>query len=132
MTARRRQPNYTAPPAPPALPTEGPKELTLSRYQEFARRTKVYRGDIYPYLGLCSEAGEVAQEMKRQLRDNYSGELGEERVAAIRKELGDVLWYVAAIADDLEIDLGEIAMENLVKLASRKERGALTGQGGDR
>jgi NTP pyrophosphatase (non-canonical NTP hydrolase) len=86
---------------------------------------------VYPTLGLAGEAGEVAEKVKKLIRDD-AGVLSDERRAAIAKELGDVLWYVAQVATEAELDLDEIAAANLQKLLSRAERGVLQGSGDDR
>lgn len=103
-------------------------------YQRAARETAIYpvhlRG-TYPTLGLCGEAGEVAEKVKKLFRDS-AGIATEEFQAALKKELGDVLWYLANIASDYNLSLDEIASENLRKLASRKARGTLQGSGDDR
>jgi NTP pyrophosphatase (non-canonical NTP hydrolase) len=97
--------------------------------------TAVYPGAgdnlIYPTLGLAGEAGEVAEKVKKLIRDD-SGVLSDERRAAIAKELGDVLWYVAQVATEAGLDLDEIAAANLEKLLSRAQRGVLQGSGDDR
>jgi NTP pyrophosphatase (non-canonical NTP hydrolase) len=85
----------------------------------------------YPALGLAGEAGEVAEQIKKSIRDD-GGEVTEERLAAIAKELGDVMWYVAQLATELGLELDEIAGLNLEKLRSRQLRGVLAGSGDDR
>jgi NTP pyrophosphatase (non-canonical NTP hydrolase) len=109
--------------------------MLLSDYQSRSRATAVYpqRGDnlLYPTLGLCGEAGEVAEKIKKMVRDD-DGILSDERRAALSKELGDVLWYVAQIATEADLDLDAIADENLAKLLSRRERDVLSGSGDDR
>ncbi len=85
----------------------------------------------YLALGLNGEAGEVAEKVKKVYRD-AEGEVSEATRAAIKKELGDVLWYLAVLAETLGVPLEEVARENLEKLASRKERGVLHGEGDDR
>ncbi len=109
--------------------------MRLSEYQERSRATAVYpdAGDnlLYPTLGLCGEAGEVAEKVKKMVRDD-AGVLSEERRAALSKELGDVLWYAAQLATEAGLDLGEIAEANLAKLLSRRDRGVLQGSGDDR
>lgn len=74
------------------------------------------------------EAGELANKWKKVLRGD-GGDLFNSFVAA---ELGDVLWYLARLADECGYTLEEIASYNLKKLADRKARGALTGAGDDR
>ena len=105
--------------------------LELAEYQRLSRRTASYPREAwlsYPALGLCGEAGEVAEHAKKAIRDD-GGEVGEERRAAMAAELGDVLWYVSQIATELELDLDEIAQANLQKLLSRQRRGVLSGSG---
>ena len=102
--------------------------MTFDEYQEFARLTAIYPEDVkvvYPTLGLCGEAGEVAEKIKKHMRDGIS-------LVGVGLELGDVLWYISALADDLDITLEEIAQANVDKLASRMERGKLGGSGDER
>ena len=109
--------------------------MELSHYQERSRATAVYPGAgdnlLYPTLGLCGEAGEVAEKVKKMLRDD-AGVLSDERRAALAKELGDVLWYVAQVATEAGLDLGTVAADNLEKLLSRQRRAVLQGSGDDR
>lgn len=86
---------------------------------------------VYPALGLCGEAGETAEKVKKAIRDD-GGTLTEERREAIAAELGDVLWYVAQVATEADLDLEEIAESNLAKLASRSDRNVLHGSGDSR
>ena len=86
---------------------------------------------IYPTLGLAGEAGEVADVVKKIMRDDGMKVLPEKR-EELRKELGDVLWYVAQVATEFDLDLEDIAQTNLTKLFSRMERGVLGGSGNDR
>ena len=109
--------------------------MSFADYQQRSRATAVYPGAgenlLYPTLGLCGEAGEVAEKVKKMLRDD-DGVLTPERREALAKELGDVLWYVAQVATEAELDLQEIADANLRKLLSRQERGVLQGSGDER
>jgi NTP pyrophosphatase (non-canonical NTP hydrolase) len=108
--------------------------MDLKDYQEAARRTAIYAEHhrvLYPALGLASEAGEVAGKIKKVLRDQ-GGDFARAPVEAIKDELGDVLWYVAVLAGDLGLALEDIAAANLSKLASRMERGRLSGRGDHR
>jgi NTP pyrophosphatase (non-canonical NTP hydrolase) len=109
--------------------------MRLSEYQAFSRSTAVYpdAGDnlLYPTLGLCGEAGEVAEKVKKMIRDD-DGVLSGERRAALAKELGDVLWYVAQLATEAGLDLDVVAQDNLDKLLSRRQRNVLQGSGDDR
>lgn len=109
--------------------------MDLNDYQAQALRTAIFpnRGEnfVYPALGLAGEAGEVADKLKKVIRDN-GGQLTDEVRAAVAKELGDVMWYVAVLADELGYDLETVGMNNLEKLASRQSRGVLTGSGDNR
>jgi NTP pyrophosphatase (non-canonical NTP hydrolase) len=108
--------------------------MDLSEYQRESRRTAEYPRDAwlaYPALGLAGEAGEVAEHAKKAIRDD-GGKVKDERRAAMSKELGDVLWYVAQLASELDLSLDDIAKQNLEKLFSRQERGVLSGSGDDR
>jgi NTP pyrophosphatase (non-canonical NTP hydrolase) len=108
--------------------------MDLSEYQRESRRTAEYPREAwlaYPTLGLAGEAGEVAEHAKKAIRDD-AGKVSDERKAAMSKELGDVLWYVAQIASELDLSLDDIAKQNLEKLFSRQARGVLSGSGDDR
>lgn len=108
--------------------------LDFSTYQDRARATAIYPADhavVYPALGLAGEAGEVVEKVKKALRD-AGGVIDDERRAQIVAEVGDVLWYLANLLADLDVDLEEAAAANLAKLASRSERDVLHGDGDDR
>ena len=103
--------------------------MNLSDYQDAAVDSAIYSRDYavtYPILGLVGEAGEVAEKWKKNLRDGVF-DLDE-----MAKELGDVLWYLANTANDLGLNLDFIAWQNLDKLADRKARGVLAGNGDNR
>ena len=106
--------------------------MDLRDYQRESRATAVYPGAgdnlTYPALGLCGEAGEVAEKVKKLLRDD-GGVLTDERRNALAGELGDVLWYLAQVATEAQVDLAEVAEANLAKLRSRQERQVLHGSG---
>ena len=108
------------------------RAVELSEYQARSRATAVYpnagRELAYPALGLCGEAGEVAEKVKKAMRDD-GGVLTPERREALGAELGDVLWYLAQLATEAGLDLDALAEGNLAKLRSRQERGALAGSG---
>lgn len=109
--------------------------MEFNNYQTESRRTAIYpdagNNMTYPVLGLCGEAGEVAEKVKKVMRDK-GGYFDHESRAAIRKELGDVLWYVSQIASELNFDLENIAQENLDKLNDRMMRGKIKGSGDNR
>ena len=105
------------------------KDMTLSSYQRAASGTAIYptqHAITYPALGLAGEAGEVANKVKKVIRD---GKLDK---ASLKAEIGDCLWYIAALCRDLNVDLGDIAKANLEKLQDRKARGTLKGSGDNR
>ena len=109
--------------------------MNFTEYQELAKKTAIYPSryfKVYPALGLCGEAGEVAEKIKKVIRDGIDYGYEEEFKAELTKELGDVLWYVAALASDLNISLDDIAEKNVQKLASRKKRNKIGGSGDNR
>ena len=102
--------------------------MTFDEYQEFARSTAIYPEDCkitYPTLGLCGEAGEVAEKVKKKLRDGKS-------LDGVGLELGDVLWYISALADDLGITLEQVAQWNVDKLQRRMQLNKIKGDGDNR
>jgi len=107
----------------------------MDRYQEEAWETAIYpaKGEnlYYPALGLAGEAGEVCNKIKKIMRDQ-DGSPTPEQKHEIAKELGDVLWYLATLATELNSHLGCIAGANLEKLADRKKRNTLGGSGDNR
>jgi len=98
-------------------------------YQDFTDSTAIYppeKGLEYTALGLASEAGEFAGKVKKAIRDNtYDAD-------AMAAELGDVLWYLARAAAELDYHLSTIAEMNVEKLKSRKERNVISGEGDNR
>lgn len=100
-------------------------KLTFEEYQDVARLTAIYPNRLnnveYAALGLTGEAGEVANIVKKIQRDD-GGTITESVRAKLRDELGDVLWYVSACADELGLTLAEIAEFNVDKLAKRHGR----------
>lgn len=107
--------------------------MKLNEYQEAAGKTAIFPPEpsleeipIYPVLGLAGETGELVEKFKKGIRDGSF-----DRAGAL-KELGDVLWYVAAVATAMGVDLQSVAELNLIKLHSRQQRKALEGSGDDR
>jgi NTP pyrophosphatase (non-canonical NTP hydrolase) len=103
--------------------------MSLGQYQSAAAKTAMYKHNhkvLYPALGLAGEAGEVANKVKKMLRDDNLDK------NAIASEIGDVLWYAAMLSKDLNIELHDVAMKNLEKLYDRKERGTIQGNGDER
>ena len=108
--------------------------MTFNEYQRAARGTAIYPQDmkvVYPTIGLAGETGEVAEKVKKTIRDKQ-GIFDPDTTRELAKELGDVLWYVAAIASDLGLDLDDVAQANIDKINSRQARNLLHGQGDNR
>lgn len=101
--------------------------MDFNKYQECAKETDLGHPLNYYYLGLAEEAGEVAGLRKRFLRDEGNTDYNN-----LTKELGDVLWYLAMLADKYNICLEDVAELNLIKLMDRKKRGTITGKGDNR
>lgn len=126
-------------------------EITFSEYQEEAKKTAVspdievvlertWEGDpvrtaqvdwVYPAIGLADEAGEVLGKLKKVIRDQDGHILGSQ-LNSLASEIGDVLWYLSELSSQLGLSLGNIASNNLSKLADRQERGVIQGSGDNR
>lgn len=126
----------------------------LNMYQDVAQKSAIYPGQgsflglMYVNAKLNGEAGEFSENVGKAARDDdavrvqlvnedgtggcYLGKLTEERRQKLILELGDVLWYVAAAANELGVSLEHIARRNLLKLKDRSARDALQGSGDDR
>lgn len=110
------------------------RPLTFRQYANARALTAIYPQvhpvvPVYTALGLAGEAGEVAEKMKKWLRDDGGAPLDEEKARKMRKELGDVLWYLDAVAHDLGTTLEQVARENVEKLHDRQLRDVLHGEG---
>ena len=106
----------------------------LDMYQQVAKTTAIYPREqaiIYPTLGLTGEAGEVANKVKKIIRDG-SDKNDDSLVSEIKSEIGDCLWYIAVLANDFNIKLSDIASANLEKLEKRKQKGTIHGSGDNR
>lgn len=126
----------------------------MDTYQRIAVKSAIYPGKGTPFgvmycaLGL-GEAGEVQNKVKKAFRDDATiifgepdhqhedgsviyNEITDERKIQIMKEMGGVLWYLAALADELGVTLSQIALMNLEELCGRGERNTLSGDGDDR
>lgn len=117
------------------------RESDMNEYQHLAMETAIYPESgklFYPVLGLVGEAGELANKVKKILRDEkipldkMALSLSDENRQSLISELGDCLWYIAAIASDMGMTLGEVSARNLTKLAERKKNQTLQGSGDDR
>lgn len=109
--------------------------MDFNEYQEATKKTAIYPTlggrIVFPTLGMLGEAGEVAEKVKKIFRDD-EGVISEEKKEEIKKELGDVLWYLTQIASDLNLTLEEVAEKNIEKTHSRHDRGVSHGSGDNR
>lgn len=108
--------------------------MELNDYQLAALATAIYPQDkriIYPLIGLAGETGEVADKIKKEIRDR-NGEFAADSRREIALEIGDVMWYLASLASDLGYTLDEIAQMNIEKIQSRKQRDKIHGEGDNR
>ena len=113
---------------------------TFAKYEQQARNTAIYTtqgflGLSYTALGLTGEAGEVAEKIKKLIRDGAGKDveqLIQEKRFEIAKEIGDVLWYVSALCRELGVSMEEVACLNIDKLHSRKNRNKIQGSGDNR
>lgn len=108
--------------------------MDLNEYQSRALRTAFYPADyglVYTALKLNGEAGEYAEHVGKALRDD-DGDITEQRHWLLIKELGDVLWYIAACAKEIGVTLEEVGQINLDKLEDRNNRNKLKGSGDER
>ena len=116
--------------------------MNFDDYQKRAKKTRIYPVEEiirYPALGLAGECGEVCEIIKKYTRDNLRNPDLEDDIkqfdkmtAKVELELGDVLWYVANLADDLGLSMQTIATKNIDKLRDRQRRNVLHGEGDDR
>ncbi len=130
---------------------EFPDRNALNMYQTLATGTAVYPGQgtpiglAYVALKMNGEAGEFAEHVGKAMRDDglihvwdhggsceLDGKLTDERHALLKKEIGDVLWYLSAACNELGITLADAALINVQKLKDRQERGVLRGSGDER
>ena len=109
--------------------------MDFKTYQKKARETAQYpnlgSNNIYPTLGLVGEAGEVAEKVKKVIRDK-KWIFDDESKKAIKKELGDVLWYLSNLCNEFGFSFEEVALQNLEKLKLRESKRLISGSGDDR
>ena len=99
--------------------------ITVAKYPDIGNNF------VYPTLGLSGETGEVAEKIKKIIRDD-NGMVSVQKREELKKELGDVMWYIAMLATELSIDLDDIATHNIEKLVDRLDRGVIKGSGDNR
>ena len=102
----------------------------MDEYQHLASKFRCGEPSVvFAALGVAGEAGEVADKVKKAIRDN-NGNFGDEAFKeGVKNELGDILWYVAALAKDLGFTLSEVGQSNIEKLEDRRKRGVIHGSG---
>jgi NTP pyrophosphatase (non-canonical NTP hydrolase) len=109
--------------------------MTFDEYQTFTKEVAFYpdagHNIVYPALGLCGEAGEAIEHIKKAVRDD-NGILSDARRMKLFYELGDVLYYLARLAEESQLSLDAIAAGNMAKLRKRKIEGKIHGEGSDR
>lgn len=108
--------------------------MNIKEYQEIIKKTAIYPKEIgvmYCTMGLCGETGEVAEKVKKLYRDS-NGIVTNDFKLGIKKELGDVIWYVTALAEEFNLSLEEILEANYEKLIARRKTNTLHGSGDDR
>jgi len=109
--------------------------MTFNDYQAETNKTAIYpdRGHnfVYPVLGMMGESGEVAEKIKKVWRDK-NNVISDTDKLEIKKEMGDVLWYLSQLATELQIDFDDVANTNVLKIQSRLERNKLNGDGDNR
>jgi len=110
--------------------------MTFKEYDDFIKTTAIYPKDkavVYPSFGLAGEVGEIMEKLKKIMRGG--GELNNidsDNKEELKKELGDVIWYISALSNDLGFSLEDVANKNIDKLKSRKDRGVIHGEGDNR
>ena len=109
--------------------------MTFNDYQAETNKTAIYpnKGNnvVYPVLGLAGETGEVADKIKKIWRDK-NNIISDEDKLEIKKEMGDILWYLSQLATELQIDFDDVADTNVLKIKSRQERNKINGAGDNR
>jgi len=110
--------------------------MTLDEYQKEALVTAVFSDDEFKDLahwvfGITGESGEIAEKIKKIVRDK-NGKVGPEDRDEIVKEIGDVMWYLAVLAEHLDIKFDEVGKRNIAKLRSRQLRNKIQGSGDNR
>ena len=110
-------------------------EFSFDEYHVLAFETAIYpnKGNniYYPALGIAGESGEVCEKIKKIMRDK-SGSFDDQDREEIKKELGDVLWYIASLCTELGISMEDVAKTNIKKLKDRQKRGTISGSGDNR
>lgn len=104
--------------------------MDFNEYQRKTREFAIYNANIYPYLGLAEETGELLGKVAKAVRDGVTDP--EAHKENVKKEAGDVLWMLARLLDDMDIELADVAAMNIEKLQDRQKRNVLRGSGDNR
>ena len=109
--------------------------MDFNEYQEKAKETAIYPklspSWLFPSIGLSGELGEVMEKLKKIIRDD-NGIITDEKKTELKREIGDILWYLSILSHELGLSLQEIAETNIEKIKSRHQRGVVHGQGDNR
>lgn len=111
--------------------------MDFDEYQKLATRTALFDNDdktfqlMYLCLGLAGESGETIEKVKKVIR-NHKGAISDETRDDLKKEMGDVLWYLSQISRILDVPFSQVADANIKKLADRMERGVIKSEGDTR
>jgi len=109
--------------------------MDFNKYQKLAKKTAVYpnigKNFTYPTIGLMGEAGEVANKIKKLIRDD-SSKITKEKREELKAEIGDMLWYIAQLSTELGLKLADIAKYNVEKLSKRQKENKIHGSGDNR
>lgn len=105
--------------------------MKFNEYQKQAHEFACYTTNNYPIMGLAEECGEVLGKFAKIDRDQ-NNVINDDNIQAIKKELGDVLWFLSEIAHNLGLSLDDVAKHNLEKLRDRKKRNVIHGSGDNR
>ena len=109
--------------------------MEFNEYQEKIMVTAKYPdiGDnfVYPTLGIAGEAGEIAEKVKKIIRD-HGGVVDSKKREELKKEIGDLLWYLSMLCTELQLQFNEVAEANIVKLLDRLDRNVIQGEGDNR
>ncbi len=111
--------------------------MDFDEYQKLASRTATFEGKqeefklMYLTLGIAGESGEIAEKVKKIIR-NDDGVISDEKREALKSEIGDVLWYLSQLSRVLGFSFEDAARANIAKLEDRARRGVIKATGDSR